>query len=79
MGSVNHPRPHCLDAFGNLRIDQRARVERARALVERGEANLAAEEIARLRDELTPRKALQLEGYWKRDLIAPPTASPGTP
>lgn len=58
-------------------LTRRAKVERARALVERGEANLAAEEIARLQDELTPRKALQMEGYWKRDLVPPLQAKPG--
>lgn len=67
------------DAFGNLRIDQRARVELARALYERGEARLAEAELARLKADLAPRKAWQLAGYWERELVPSPQAKATTP
>jgi hypothetical protein len=67
------------DAFGNLRINQRARVEMARALYLDGEAVAADAVLTALREELSPRKALQLEAYWQRDLVptspTPPTGA----
>ncbi|MEZ0472655.1 hypothetical protein [Luteimonas salinilitoris] len=55
------------DPFGNLRIDQRARVELARELRRLGETEEVAGLLAALRRELTPRKARQLEAYWQRE------------
>ncbi|WP_149194229.1 hypothetical protein [Luteimonas suaedae] len=56
------------DPFGNLRIDQRARVELARELYRLGETAEAGQSPAALGRELTPRKARQLEAYWQREL-----------
>lgn len=54
------------DPFGNLRIDQRARLEQARALRAQGENADAQALLDGLRNELTPRQGRQLEAYWQR-------------
>lgn len=64
------------DPFGNLRIDQRARLERARVLQAQGENADAQDLLDGLRSELTPRQARQLEAYWRRAL-APAADGPG--
>ncbi|WP_368564724.1 hypothetical protein [Pseudoxanthomonas sp. UTMC 1351] len=56
------------DPFGNLRIDQRARVELAREL-ESGEADAMETIRAALAKELTPRQARQFDAYWARDIV----------
>jgi hypothetical protein len=57
-----------LDPFGNLRIDQRARVEIARERYRRGEVQPADAALSLLQGELTERQARQLAAYWHRDL-----------
>ncbi len=61
------------DAFGNLRIDQRARVELARELA-RVPGRKRAAEVEAIRavlvKELTPRQARQFDVYWERDIVA---------
>jgi hypothetical protein len=56
------------DPFGNLRIDQRARVELAREL---GSEEVDAVEAIRtaFAKELTPRQARQFDAYWARDIV----------
>ena len=56
------------DPFGNLRIDQRARVELARELGN-GKANAVEAIRAALAKELTPRQARQFDAYWARDIV----------
>jgi len=56
------------DPFGNLRIDQRARVELARELGN-GEADATETIRAALHKELTPRQARQFDAYWARDIV----------
>jgi hypothetical protein len=56
------------DPFGNLRIDQRARLEQARSLYRLGEREAADALLATLRGEVTQRKARQLDAYWQREL-----------
>lgn len=56
------------DPFGNLRIDQRARVELARELGSE-EADAVDTIRAALAKELTPRQARQFEAYWARDIV----------
>jgi hypothetical protein len=58
------------DPFGNLRIDQRARVEIARERYRRGEVQPAGAALSVLQGELTERQARQLAAYWHRDLAA---------
>lgn len=58
------------DAFGNLRVDQRARVEIGRELHRQGDTAAADALLATLQAELPPRQARQLQGYWQRDLAA---------
>jgi hypothetical protein len=58
------------DPFGNLRIDQRARVELACELGS-GKADAVETIRAALTKELTPRQARQLDAYWARDIIKP--------
>lgn len=60
------------DPFGNLRIDQRARVEVARELYREGATGEAEALHADLSTELSPRKARQFDAYWKREIVAPP-------
>lgn len=60
------------DPFGNLRIDQRARVELARELSREGATDEAERLHAALRAELTPRQARQFDAYWQRDIASPP-------
>lgn len=60
------------DPFGNLRVDQRARVELARELSREGASEEADGLIAALRAEVTPRQARQLDAYWRRGLAASP-------
>lgn len=62
------------DPFGNLEVRQRARVELARSLFALGNANQAEAELARLAADLSPRKALQLQGY--TPLLKPATQAP---
>jgi len=62
------------DPFGNLDVAQRARVERARCLFALGKAKAAEAELAALGAELSPRKALQLQGY--TPLLKPATKAP---
>lgn len=64
------------DPFGNLRIDQRARLEQARALAALGEDAGALDLLDALRGELTPRQAQQLEAYWRRASSAREAAPP---
>ena len=59
------------DPFGNLRIDQRARVEMAREHYLRGDTERADAELPLLQAELKLRPARQLTGYWRRDLMPP--------
>lgn len=56
------------DPFGNLGIDQRARVELARELGSE-EADAAETIRAALTKELTPRQARQFDAYWARDIV----------
>ncbi|MEJ1095397.1 MULTISPECIES: hypothetical protein [unclassified Pseudoxanthomonas] len=56
------------DPFGNLRIDQRARVELARELGS-GQADAVETIRATLTKELTPRQARQFDAYWSRDIV----------
>lgn len=56
------------DPFGNLRIDQRARVELARELGSE-EADAVETIRAALAKELTPRQARQFDAYWARDIV----------
>ncbi|WP_449466762.1 hypothetical protein [Stenotrophomonas humi] len=55
------------DPFGNLRIDQRARVELARELASE-EADAAEAIRSAIAKELTPRQARQFDAYWARDI-----------
>jgi len=59
------------DPFGNLRIDQRARLEQARVLHALDKHEEAEALLDGLRGELTPRQARQLDAYWLRMLEAP--------
>ena len=56
------------DPFGNLRTDQRARLELAREL---GKEDADAVETIRaaLAKELTSRQALQFDAYWAREIV----------
>lgn len=56
------------DPYGNLRIDQRARLERARALQALGRDGDARALLDGLQRELTARQARQLDAYWQRGL-----------
>lgn len=58
------------DPFGNLRIDQRARVELARALYRRGDRAAADALLPPLQAELDARQARQLRAYWERDIAS---------
>jgi hypothetical protein len=58
------------DPFGNLRTDQRARVELARELYRQGDAAAADAMLPALQAELEPKQARQLQAYWKRELAA---------
>jgi hypothetical protein len=56
------------DPFGNLRTDQRARVELARELYRQGDAAAADALLPALQAELEPKQARQLQAYWQREL-----------
>lgn len=58
------------DPFGNLRVDQRARLEMAREQYRLGDVENADFELSTLRSDLSDRKSLQLEAYWRRYLTA---------
>lgn len=58
------------DPFGNLRVDQRARVELARELAATGDAAGAEALRVALTGELTPRQARQFDAYWAREIVA---------
>ena len=58
------------DPFGNLRTDQRARVELARELYRQGDAAAADALLPALQAELEPKQARQLQAYWQRELAA---------
>jgi hypothetical protein len=60
------------DPYGNLRIDQRARLELAREARDAGDAARAGNALATLRSELTPRQVRQLDAYWQRESAAEP-------
>lgn len=51
------------DPFGNLTVEQRARLERARELARAGESEESGVELERLEAELSPLKAAQLRAY----------------
>lgn len=60
------------DPYGNLRIDQRARLEVAREARIAGDAARADESLASLRAELSPRQWRQLDAYWQREASTDP-------
>lgn len=51
------------DPFGNLDVQRRARIELARTLFAQGKAARAGQALEQASAGLSPRKALQLEGY----------------
>lgn len=55
------------DPFGNLRVDQRARVELARILHARGDADAAHAALKTVREGLTARQRRQFDAYWQRE------------
>lgn len=62
------------DPFGNLRTDQRARVELARELYRRSERDAADALLPQLVAELQLRQGRQLQAYWRRELMKDDTA-----
>lgn len=56
------------DPFGNLTVHQRTQVELARLLYQTHDTAAADALLPKIQARLTPRKAAQLAGYWRREL-----------
>jgi hypothetical protein len=57
------------DPFGNLTVHQRTQVELARMLYQTHDTAAANALLPEVQTQLSPRKAAQLAGYWRQELL----------